>query len=99
MTCSLALSAAVTRFNRPSFCSTWSVGAGFEEPNVQYEGTAELIGQDHEQFQKTDTLFFEKAPHAKKFKSHDTVFIKITPTWIRYSDFTSNQHLVQEIKF
>lgn len=58
---------------------------GWEEwDTVQYEGIAqEVAGDEREQYR---ALFLEKHPDAKKWDGlPETVYFKVTPTWIRYT--------------
>lgn len=62
-------------------------GWSFTQKNVQYEGKAILI-EEGDLYIPTEKFFFEQNPDAAKFKSEDTIFIKITPIWIRLLDHT-----------
>jgi len=62
-----------------------SVTVGFSEQNwvtVQLDGTAEITtdGKD---------LILGKYPESIKFMDANTIFLKFTPVWWRYSDFKS----------
>jgi general stress protein 26 len=73
-------------------------GWSFEDAYIQYEGTADLV-EDGEVYKQCDTFFFSMNPMALKFKTPDTVFIKIHPSWIRLSDFRINPPLIEETDF
>jgi pyridoxine/pyridoxamine 5'-phosphate oxidase len=60
-------------------------GWTFDELNLQYEGVATLYFQTEDAV-KTEEFFFTQNPHAKQFKSDDTGYIVIKPTWIRVTD-------------
>lgn len=73
-------------------------GFGFTELNVQYEGTAQRF-EDGEDLEKYDELFFSQNEDARKFKAEGTRIIKITPTWIRYTDTTVHPPQTEESSF
>lgn len=59
------------------------IGWDFTEDNVQIDGSARVIekGDEHSQIEQ---FFFNQNPGAKAFKSENTVFIEIKPSWIRF---------------
>ena len=65
---------------------------------VQYEGLAkELSGSEAI---KAREIHLFKNPSSKKYAFDEKQrFFKVTPTWIRYSDFNYNPKKVFEIKF
>lgn len=71
---------------------------GFDETSVQYEGkTSKLEGEELNRYK---TLFFSKNPNAQQYESHpEQIFFKVTPTWIRYVDFSSDPKEIFEILF
>lgn len=72
------------------------VGWSFEELNIQYEGTAQLI-ESGEPFHQAEKIYFTDHPEAQEFKGlPETVFIKITPTWIRLSDYSVTPPRIEE---
>lgn len=70
-------------------------GWEFSGLNVQCEGEARII-EAGEEYKKTEKFFFTQNPHAAKFKNSDTIFIKITPKWIRVTDFNTQPPSVKE---
>jgi general stress protein 26 len=66
-------------------------GGSFSGLNIQYEGTAELI--------ESEEMYFTAHPETKMYKSEDTAFIKITPTWLRINDYTKHPPEVTELSF
>ena len=64
------------------------IGWSFHDKNVQYEGTAEIIDRDHPEFTACEEFFFTTNPSAVKFKSPDTIHIRITPTFVKMLDLT-----------
>ena len=65
---------------------------------VQYEGTAEELSGDEKDFFAKRHV--EKNPESEKYlyKTQQRYF-KITPKWIRYSDFDKDPHEIFEITF
>lgn len=70
-------------------------GWEFSGLNVQCEGEAVII-EEGEEYKKTEEFFFTQNPHAAKFKSPDTIFIKIKPTWMRVTNFNKQPPTVEE---
>ena len=70
-------------------------GWDFGKPYIQYEGIAELFtqGVDH---QWHEEIYFKEHPDLIKFKGPDTVFLKVTPTWVRLTDYSSHPPRVEE---
>lgn len=65
-----------------------TVGWQFDRPHVQLGGDAVLLsGKDAAE---VEAFFFEANPEAKAFKTPDTGFIVITPTWCRITEFQSD---------
>lgn len=65
---------------------------------VQYEGiTTELIG---EELTTCKHVYFAKNARAARWESRPSItYIKITPTWIRYSDLKRDPWEIFEISF
>lgn len=65
---------------------------------VQYEGVATVCeGEELVQYKK---LYFAKNPGSKRFEQHpDQVYLKITPSWARYTNFTGAQEEIFEVNF
>lgn len=71
-------------------------GWSFEELNVQYEGTTELI-ESGEMFDKAKETYFEVHPEALEFKElPETVYLKISPLWLRLSDYSVAPPRIEE---
>lgn len=70
-------------------------GWEFSGLNIQCEGVAELIEQG-EEYKHFDEFFFGQNPHAAKFKTPDTVFLKINLKWMRVTDFNKQPPTVKE---
>jgi general stress protein 26 len=72
---------------------------GWEEDyiTVQYEGTAtEVFGQELEKYLE---LYHKKVPSAAKYRNHpQQTYFKVTPTWIRYSDLSSDEEKIFEFR-
>ncbi|MDP3941133.1 MAG: hypothetical protein Q8Q49_02360, partial [bacterium] len=59
------------------------------EKNIQIDGTATLFEDiSSVDFQQLDEFFFTQNPDARKFKTDDSVFIVMKPTWYRLLDLT-----------
>ena len=67
-----------------------------DNKTVQFEGIAvELEGEELSEYKD---VYFKKLPESRAFeKWGDLRFFKITPTWIRYSDFSVDPWIIHEI--
>jgi len=67
-----------------------------EKITVQYEGVASvLVG---EELKKYKNIYFQKSPSSKKYESlPNQVYLKIKPTWVRYTDYNKEPPMVFEI--
>ncbi len=72
-----------------------TIGWTFTEVNIQIEGIAKIVVEG-EHYNMTEAFFFSQNPHAKTFKTADTVFIEIKPTWIRKLDLLSHPPKIEE---
>lgn len=65
---------------------------------VQYEGIAtEIFDEELEMYVER---YHQKVPHAVTYKSHpEQTYFKVQPTWIRYSDLSSDEEKVFEFNF
>jgi uncharacterized protein YhbP (UPF0306 family) len=65
---------------------------------VQYEGVVqEMQGDDLKKYRQ---IHIAKNPSSAKYVDHDQQkFFKITPTWIRYTNFGAKPHEIFEIIF
>ncbi len=69
---------------------------GQQKLSIQYEGTAEQLTGD--ELVKLKEIFFAKNPQAKSYDlDPHQVFFKVTPIWIRYSDYSVNPHEIFEL--
>ena len=73
------------------------IGWSFTDPYVQCDGIATIVENNDESYQSDDQFFFSINPHAAQFKTPDTIFIAVKPTWIRFTDFSSSPPKVEEI--
>ena len=73
-----------------------SFGWSFSEPNLQYEGTAKLL-ENGDEFKELDKIYFEKHPEIMEFRDGKTVIIKVTPHWIRLSDYSVQPPKIDEL--
>lgn len=65
---------------------------------IQYEGIAtEIFGEEME---KLVALYHHKVPSAAVYHTkHDQTYFKVTPTWIRYSDYSGDKDQIVEFSF
>lgn len=69
-----------------------------DDRTVQIEGTArELTGEEEERCRHRHVV---KNPKAKKYAYDERErFVVITPTWIRFTDYTTDPDTVEELRF
>jgi len=68
-----------------------------DEKTVQYEGRAKLLtGNELERLKK---VYYEKSSYAKKWQKPGTVYFKVDPVWVRYSDLNTNPYSITEFDF
>lgn len=73
-------------------------GWGFDELNVQFEGTAQLLEKGIE-FEKAKKIYSSEHPEAAEFKDLPiTVYLKIIPTWLRLSNYLVTPPRITEEK-
>ena len=75
-----------------------SVTFGFNGSiTVQYEGIAKLLeGNELEERQK---VYFKKRPETIEYKNNpEQVYILIKPSWLRYTDYSNNPAVIEELK-
>ena len=71
---------------------------GFGDVTVQYEGTAKFTEGEEEK--KCRDTHLAKNPASKKYAFDPKQrFLKVSPTWIRYSDLSSTPETIFEISF
>src|SRR5206468_1703307 len=68
------------------------VGFGFEEPNIQYDGEAAVVED-----KALEEFFFFQNPQAARFKGPDFILVRVTPKWMRFTDFSASPHSAEEI--
>lgn len=73
-------------------------GASFTEPYVQYQGIAELI-EEGQEYDKINDFFYSIHEQAKRFKSPETIFVRVRPTWVRFTDYAQSPPLIEEKEF
>jgi pyridoxine/pyridoxamine 5'-phosphate oxidase len=61
------------------------VGWDFTHPHLQVGGDAQLLTGDAAK--EVEQFFFAANPESKAFKTPDTGFIVVTPTWARITEF------------
>lgn len=63
---------------------------------IQYEGTARALSE--EEVRQYTSQYFEKSPEAAQYKDlPDQQYIVVTPTWIQYTDVTTQPWTIVEI--
>lgn len=69
------------------------------ETTIQYEGTAEVLGDDNEA-ENLKEIYYRSFPGGRERAETwpDLVHIKVTPQWLRYSNFNEPQ-LIHEMVF
>lgn len=79
--------------NKVAFVTGWT----FDEINIQLEGKALLIEPGNSEYKDLDTFFFTVNPHAAKFKTDGTIFVKVLPSWARITDYQKNPQEKNEL--
>ena len=69
-----------------------------EDKTVQYEGIAtEIEGDEKEQAKQ---VYFKKNPEAEKWDSNPEIkYFKVTPKWVRYSDYSQKPYKIIVLNF
>lgn len=71
---------------------------GWESVTVQYEGIAKI--SSGKEVDECRNILLQKNPKSNKFAFDERQrFIKVSPRWIRYSDFSVNPENVFEVSF
>lgn len=75
-----------------------SIVVSGDDKTVQIEGNARVATGDEEEHIRA--LHLAKNPSAKKY-AYDSreVFVVVTPTWARFTDFTTDPDTVEELRF
>lgn len=78
-----------------------SVVVGFSEEEwitLQMDGEAKAIF-DKDELKAVQIMHYSKHPDSKKYKDDpETIFLKFTPKWLRYTDYNKDPAEVLEIK-
>jgi general stress protein 26 len=70
-----------------------SVVIGWEdERTVQYQGIASLLSGD--ELTRLKKVYFAKSDYAAGWEKEDTVYFKVEPVWIRYSDLNTDPYSI-----
>jgi uncharacterized pyridoxamine 5'-phosphate oxidase family protein len=81
--------------NKVSFVTGWEVNTFI---SIQYEGTARELQPS--ELEKYLTLYHAKVPSAAHYQSDPQQrYFLVTPTWIRYTDASSDEEKVVEFTF
>lgn len=69
-----------------------------EKITVQYEGVATVLEGD--ELEEYKNIYFQKKPDAKRFETDPSqVYLKVQPTWIRYTNYHKESEGIFEITF
>lgn len=78
---------------KASFVTGWT----FNTSNIQIDGTARIISEEHSEYKAIEEFFFTQNPEAAKFKSPGIIFIELTPTWAHLLDLSVHPPMSEEI--
>lgn len=73
-----------------------AIGWDFHGLNLQIDGVATCISEG-EELEQIASEFFQQNPDAAKFRTPDTCFIKVQPTWIRKTDLSLTPPVIEEL--
>ncbi len=74
-------------------------GGGFSDAEVQFEGDAELFA-DPSSYKLLEEVYFEQNPETLQFRGlPELVFLKVKPTWVRFTDYSASPPVVEEKSF
>ena len=69
-----------------------------KKTTVQYEGTASVL--NGEELVRYKEIYFLKTPTSKKYEHQPLqIYLKVTPKWIRYTDYSTHSDEILEITF
>lgn len=71
------------------------IGGLKNDPSVQIDGTCQIVSAG--QIESVKQYLLSVHPDWQNYFSDQTVFLKITPAWLRYSDFSQNPPAIIEI--
>ncbi len=74
--------------NKVSFVIGWEVAS---LTTLQYQGTAERVTSETEISAFKQRFIDKKSPAAQYLENPDVQFYKVTPTWLRYSNYKEQQ--------
>ena len=75
------------------------VGLSEEEwATLQMDGEIAIVG-DKSELNKIYDIHYQKHPKAKQYRDlKDTIFLKFTPTWWRYTEFKPEMKIISSEK-
>ena len=73
--------------NKVSFVIGWDVAS---LTTLQYQGAAERVTSETEISAFKQRFINKKSPAAQYLENPDVQFYKVTPTWLRYSNYKEN---------
>ncbi len=69
-----------------------------EKITVQYQGVITVLEGD--ELTKYKEIYFKKVPSSKKYETYpNQIYLKVTQSWIRYTDYNTKPINVFEINF
>ena len=75
-----------------------SVVVGLDEADfvtLQMRGEIAIVS-DEAEIAQLAAVHYRKLPEAEKYRDADTIFLAFTPTWWRYTDFTTKPETIIE---
>lgn len=70
-----------------------------DERTIQYEGIATLLSEG-EELERLKKAYFTKSPIAKQWEGVEgSVYFKVEPVWLRYTDLNTNPWSITELRF
>lgn len=74
-----------------------AIVVGFEgTATVQYEGRVRVL--EGKELQERQIAHFRKLPDAEKYKNDPEVYMSVTPTWVRYTDYSQKEGQIEELR-
>jgi len=74
-------------------------GFSFTEANIQYDGIAKLIDKNSPEYASCEQTYFTDHPDLSEYRGQaNSVFFKITPRWLRLSDYSKKPPQVDEME-
>ncbi len=69
-----------------------------DERTVQYQGVADL--PEGEELQRLQSVYFAVFPEGRERQAWPGIaYVRVRPTWLRYSDYNDNPPVIQDFDF